>query len=372
MRQNSGKAEVKAHKGRVQIRLPRSWFGGKQRFFSLLLPATPDNMAKGQRVATQINLDVEIGNFDFSLARYRPQQTLIGENFDKDLLELWGEYCSYKEPKWKPKTAHYNRVVIGRWIAKLPPDWRNSLAVRSYLMDNTTNGVTVRVLQSIETVLEWAMRVGKLDVQRNPYRKMAHELKDGSAAKKGANAFTPHEQARIIQSFYESVTWQYYAAFTEFLFLTGCRPSEAVGLQWSQIAAGYQYITFDRSIVRIGTTNHLNHLSKTNRSRVFPCNERLKTLLAEIRATSINDGAVFSARGQVINYHSYQDKPWPIVTGQIVDRKTTPYSARDSFITRQIEMGKPIALIAKWVDNSVAMIEKNYLDTTAILSIVPE
>jgi integrase len=76
--------------------------------------------------------------------------------------------------------------------------------------------------------------------------------------------------------------------------------------------------------------------------------------------------------GQYFNYDTFYSRAWKTLAEKVTGLKTTPYSTRDTFITRQIEKGKPIAIIAKWVDNSTAIIEKNYLDTAAILSIRPD
>jgi integrase len=338
--------------------------------FSLQIPATFENLAYGNRIATQINNDYRAGHLDRTFAKYRPQTPNEWDYYD--ISQLWTKYCAYKANRWKAKTADYNHRVIGHWINQIPPDWRDSLAVRSYLLRSTTPGMSARVLQSIETCIEWAIRVGLVESQRNPYRKMGSELKRKGGAVAKANALTAQEQEQLIQAFYDSPTWHYYGQFVEFLFLTGCRPSEAVGLHWEQINADCSEIRFDRSVVKIGTEYQVNHLSKTNRSRKFPCNDRLTALLTDIKAASISKMAIFQVNGQYLNYAVFYNRAWKTLAAKVLGRKSTPYSARDTFITRQVEKGKPIALIAKWVDNSIAMIEKNYLDTAAILSIRPD
>jgi hypothetical protein len=37
----------------------------------------------------------------------------------------------------------------------------------------------------------------------------------------------------------KGIGYSYYAPFVEFLFLTGCRPSEAIGLQWKHVISDY-------------------------------------------------------------------------------------------------------------------------------------
>ncbi len=338
--------------------------------FSLQIPATFENLAYGNQIATQINTDYRSGTFDRSFARYRPQSPTEWDYYD--INQLWTKYCEYKANHWKAKTADYYHRIIGHWIKQTPPDWRNSLAVRSYLLRSTTPGMSARVLQSIETCIEWALRVGLIQSQRNPYRKMASELKGKGGVVARANALTAQEQEQLIQAFYDSQTWNYCGQFVEFLFLSGCRPSEAVGLHWEQINPDCSEIRFDRSVVKIGTEFKTNQFSKTNRARILPTSEPLQRLLLDISASSNGQGAVFQVNGRFLDYDGFCKRAWKTLADKVLGRKSTPYSARDTFITRQIEKGKPIALVAKWVDNSTAMIEKNYLDTTAILSIRPD
>jgi integrase len=50
------------------------------------------------------------------------------------------------------------------------------------------------------------------------------------------------KEDRIIEAFKTNRYYKYYTPLMEFLFFTGCRPSEAVALQWKHI--GFKEITF--------------------------------------------------------------------------------------------------------------------------------
>jgi integrase len=368
VRRNSRAAEAKEKNGRVIIRLPRNWFG-KEKTFALGLPSTPINLADGADLAAKINADYRSGTFDRTLAIYRPRNAVMLEEYTAS--QLWAKYCDYHGHKWKPKTNLYHQQVISRWIDACPQDWRNALAIRTYLMAETTSGVAVRVLDKLHATIEWAIRLDLVTCTKNPYKMMGSELQGKAFAKSGANALSPVEQEALIAAFYQS-KYSHYGRFVEFLFLTGCRPSEAIGLMWEQIAPDFSSIEFDRSVVRIHKESIVNHLSKTNRRRSFPCNERLSTMLMGMYDAEELAVPVFSYRGDYLVYDTFSRNPWQGLAFKVLGRKTTPYSARDTFITRQIECGKPPAVVAQWVDNSVGMIEKNYLDMSAINSIKPD
>jgi integrase len=50
------------------------------------------------------------------------------------------------------------------------------------------------------------------------------------------NPFTREERDVIIRRFEESNHYSYYAPLVKLLFFTGCRPSEAIALQWKHIS----------------------------------------------------------------------------------------------------------------------------------------
>jgi len=125
-----------------------------------------------------------------------------------------------------------------------------------------------------------------------------HETEDESTLENDRRAFTKAERDIIIKSFYESdnnknrKTSVMVAPLVEFLFLTGCRPSEVYALTWRDI-------DFDRGVIKItkslGFSTKKVKDTKTGEARVFYFSEssRLKALLLEIKGDK-TDGLLFS------------------------------------------------------------------------------
>jgi integrase len=367
LRRNSGIAEARSSRGRVLIRLPRNWYDGQLKNISLGLPDSAANIAFGANIANQINSDYSLGQFDRSLAKYKPKSVSLAEPVVVSLTvsDLWEKYCQYKATSWKVKTIDYYRR-LGVYVDRMPDRWENPLAIREWLLANTTQNIAARVLKTLQTVLDWAIRCRLISEQRNPYMGMGAELLGKRQPPPPANAFSVAEVAQILHTFSHSERWSYYAPFVHFLLLTGCRPSEAVGLTWGQIATDFSTIRFDRSVVKVDRKYEINHLSKTNRSRLFPCSRDLVILLAELQPAAQGELVFPSPAGKYLDYEHLAHRPWVTLVFPIVQRHTTPYSCRDTFITNEIALGKPAAIIAKWVDNSIKMIEGKYLDIDVI------
>lgn len=382
-----GTVKVINSNGRLQLRFR---YGGKRYYLSMGLPNSPTNQIAAQRKAEVIYLDIVSGNFDPSLQKYKPQP--VKSDIPKEttvtavlsVQELLGKYVEYKASSWKETTLG-DRENLARQLSKIPPlPFSDALKVKAELQNVTTLDQTRRILIQLNAAGRWALKHKLVD--GNPYEGMAAEMpKPNYQLNPNPNAFTEEERDRIIETFkahqgnwngrgFTGFAYSHYAPFVEFLFLTGCRPSEAVGLRWKNVAEDCQSIHFVEAITLAGTGRPIRvQGSKNNRTRLFPCSPRLAQLLRSIKTDDIKpDALVFpSPKGKAINYQNFANNAWkrivdPIRTG------TTPYSCRDTFITIQILKRIPESVIAQWCDTSVAMIQRNYADFLKMQSLRPQ
>jgi integrase len=161
----------------------------------------------------------------------------------------------------------------------------------------------------------------------------------------------------------------------QFWLLTGCRPSEAVGLRWRDIAPDFSHIVFNGSIQHPSGKETRVDGSKNNKRRKFPCNQELVRLLKGIKPQNLTDKdrLVFPSpiKGGAINYNNFTKQVWHKLVDPITEKTrqheqdcktTTPYSCRDTFISEQVGKGVPSAVVAKWCDTSERVINSVYLD----------
>jgi integrase len=376
-----GSAQIKSSNDRLQLVFS---YGGKRRYLSLGMRDTTLNRRVAEMTANQIELDLLSGNFDDSLNKYRREPLASPEEITPILTpiaepaltphQIWERYNTYKASDLKETTKHYH-AVLGRLFEQVDGTVSvlEPLKVKASLEKLTTVYQTKRCLMQLSAACKWAKKFGLL--AENPYDGMANEMpKYRYQVEPKPNAFTEAERERILEAFRsderKGMSYRHYAPFVEFLFLTGCRPSEAVGLQWQHIAEDYSKIHFTGSIATYRPIRIEG--SKNNKKRWFPCSERLINLLRSICPNdfSVDDPVFPSPKGKLITYNNFCHTPWNRVVDPIKPG-TTPYCCRDTFITLQIMKGTPVTAIAQWCDTSVEMIQKHYADHLKLLTLKP-
>lgn len=386
-----GDASFGSSHGSLYIRFPRSIFGGKIKRLHLGCKDTVENRQDNAKLLAVVNSDIATGNFDLTLEKYKPTHkkeshlAAVKDLYpDTTLQALWGQYVDYKSPKLKETTRRYMEASITRFIEKCPvSNPYHALQVREWLLNETTESMTKRVLTHINAAFKWGVK-HKMIKTPNPYEGMSNELKHPYEKETKPNAFSEDEMEAVIKAFkihqgnwngrgYTGYSYSHYAPLVEFLFLTGCRPSEAIGLRWGDVSKDFRKITFNGGVVYVQGKSIRTQGSKNNKKRVFPCSERLRSLLKGIKPNNVSDSdLVFpSPKGKTINYSNFLNKPWHSVVDDIKPG-TTPYSCRDTFISRQIAKGKPTEIICKWCDTSTEMISKHYFDEQSITAILPD
>ncbi len=176
--------------------------------------------------------------------------------------------------------------------------------------------------------------------------------------------FTLEERDQIIQAFQSDRYYGRYAPFIQFLFLTGCRPSEAVGLQWKHISEDGRLITFEQAVVQGERRLVVKPYLKTQKRRLFPANEKLAALLQSLKTekTKPEDKVFPSPQGTWIDIHNLACRGWKTILEQLegIEYRNL-YQTRHTFATLAIQHGLGVKDLAKVIGNSPRMIFKHYL-----------
>jgi integrase len=381
-----GSVGLESFQGRLRLRLPRQIYSGKQKYLTLGLADSPENRTSAERQARQIELDLITGNFDPTLAKYRPQThlTLVKPvEFPQKALklsELWDKYTQFKSSQLEETTILRDYGKIQKRILKLlTQNLSEAGEIRDYLLKTYSAEVAKRTLKQFNACCNWAVRSKLLD--SNPFDGMASQIKSEKASTTSRMSFTKEERDAIIQAFenntysskFAPVPHSYYAPYVKFLFLTGARPEEAIALKWKHIKNNR--IVFCEAVA---TDLKIRKSTKTHETRTFPINTQLQALLDEIQLEEVNsETLVFPARsGKEIDAHNFLNRVWkPVVENLVKDKKVKQYlpqyNCRHTFITMTLEAGVTVIQVAKWAGNSPEIIMKHYAGTTRQVQ-VPE
>ena len=395
-RASDGSVVVQSFRGRLRLRMPRHLYGGEQKYLSLGMPDTAENWKLAEAKAQLIESDIKFERFDPTLSKYKPQTHLtvietIKPQPEITFSQLFVKYLQYKKPTVKETTFNYLVTGIQSYVDRCPyqaVSEENALQVRQWLLDNTTSSMSKRIITHLNAAVKWGIKFKAIKgIAISPFEGMAAELpKHNWEANPEPNAFSAVEKQLVLEAFKShGGTWNgrgyagqklcFYYPLVNFWFLTGCRPSEAIGLRWSDVASDFFHIVFNGSIQHPGGVETRVVGSKNNKQRKFFCNQELTSLLTSLKPKSLPDSSrlVFPSpiKGGAINYNNFCKQVWDKLVDPITDgirhqeqdyKRTTPYSCRDTFISEQVAKGVPCAVVARWCDTSEKEINSKYLD----------
>jgi integrase len=350
---------------------------GKRVFLSLGLKDNPIDRADAEMKAALIRADILKGKFDESLDRYSPAAKRSKPDVAESISDIWDFYVNYKSASLKDSTVNYMRTGLGKLIHDCPhQSITDSLFIRNWLLEQTTSSMVKRIFTHLNAAVNWAIHHNLCRLAISPFKGMAGDLPKHKWEEEGSpNAFSLVEKSLFINkiSNHQNPSIAHYDLFIRFLFMTGCRPSEAIGLRYSDIDLVNGYINFGSSIVRINGKAIRSKGSKNNKQRKFKMNELLLNLIKPlIIGNEFLDVLVFfGLKSNEIEYGYFSRNIWKPIATEICQRNTTPYSARDTFITEQLTAGIPAAKVAAWCDTSISQIQKRYFDPNRIDDLEP-
>jgi integrase len=389
-RASKGSAQIKVSHGRLQLVFS---FNGNRRYPSLGVANSKPARAMAEMKAKQIELDIVSGNFDETLEKYQhkaaisarksellPEIKLTGPSLD----ELWEKLVEYKRPQCSPNTMYYVYGTFSKYIEQLPShDLERAAEIRDFAVNTFPIESCKRFVVRLNACCKWASKSGLISI--NPFEGMAQEIKPPKAKRKSEESdifpFTVGERDSIIQAIrtntfcnlHSAYKHDHYAGYVTFLFMTGCRPSEAIALQWKNINRDFSIVSFERAVITTGSGQSMRDGLKTQERRRFPCNPKLKALLKAIKPEGSDaEALVFPGfSGKVLNTASFRRTVWkPVLEGLKIEYRK-PYQTRHTFITLALEHGLDAKDVARLVGNSAEVIYRHYAGSKREVS-VPE
>jgi integrase len=385
---HSSHSSSKASKGSVQVinsnnRLQlRFRYAGKRHYLSMGLPDTAINRKAAEAKARQMELDIVSGNFDETLYKYKPQSALSPAEPEitpkvtpeVSLKELWEAFLEFKRPQCSENTMRYTYGVYTGYMEKLPTySLKEASQIRDHVLQTVPLNSAKRFITRLSACCKFAMKSGLAD--QNPFDGMAAEIKLPKASREEGfteiEPFSIEERDAILQALQNNqfcpsksgYKHSYYAPLIEFLFATGCRPSEAVVLQWKHVTEDYRQILFEQALINTDRGKKIRKGLKTQERRRFPCNQKLQGLLKSVKPedASSEDLVFPSPKNEPIDFNNFRNRTWKKVLKELGIEYRKIYQTRHTFITHALETGKLDAKdVARLVGNSPEVIYQHY------------
>lgn len=352
MKAKKGTISVQNREGMLRLRLPRSWYN-KIVYLSLGIPDTPENKLIAVAKKGIMESDYIYGRFDFSLDKYRFEP--VPKNEELSLLDLFTQYISFKSRLLKHSSLR-DLDLVKRRIEAMPKNISVSAEkVKSWLIETTTQDQARRILMQITACFDWGIEQ-KL-ISDNPYKKLK-KFKNNYNSNQ-PNPFTVKERDLIIKTFEDK--HPELANFVKFLFFTGCRPSEAIGLKWINVNLEEKYLM----ICEVFVNGYWEASTKTNSDRKIPINSQVYSILENIEHKPSKYGTVFvSPKGLPLSLHNFTNKVWTPLIKELSIKPRGCYHCRHTFITLCLDAGVPIQQVASWAGNSPDIILRYYAGLT--------
>lgn len=282
-RRAKGTVKIESDKGWLRLRFTNA---GKRRAFALGLPDTILNRKFAEQKARQIELDILSNNFDSTLQKYKSQKTK--EEIKADLVtaeELILRFIEYKSKfvsssrsfeKYQTVLTHLksfnlnSKSIAGSLASESAIDFKPDYSEQFYQhLSKKLAPVTLK--QSIVWLSAcWQWGIEQEIVELDPWKSLIKRVK--IPPKQMPKPFNSEEIKAILQGFGQDRYYSHYVVFVEFLFGTGCRTGEAIGLCWKHLNEDCSNVWIGESLSR-----GIRKATKTNRARTITLTPRLRS-----------------------------------------------------------------------------------------------
>jgi integrase len=314
-------------------------------------------------IAHQIGADLLSGNYDVTRKKYKIKnpkkfdETEIG--YSASLHMLLDEYLRIKKSDLSPVTFSQYQLYAKAIKKYGDVPTKDVLKVCEKMNSEYTFETYKKRITFLKSAFHYFYR--RELIQENPLTKL--EVKKRKK-KKEIESFTEQERDLIIERAKEK--WGEYSVYTnliEFLFFTGCRPSEALGIEWIHI--------FDKQIklCQVWNQNMIIDSLKTQDSRRIILSNRAYGAVLRQRDWNSKTFLFEGKAGKPIDWIHFSNRLWPLLFDEKM-RKLTAYSMRHTFITLCLDKKTNIQDVAAYVGNSSRIIYDHY--ASANRNFVPE
>ena len=362
IKNQKGTVSVENYRGRIRLR----WRYQAKRYSLSLNAYSKQNLYQARILALEIEQDILTNLFDFTLIKYGGKDADSNKK-SKSIVAYFEDWVSFYKQMDCEKHTNYNstRNMLRKWgkitqeniIKKFNAETFCSKTYnrRLTILKNFTNWLIEQNVWTFNPLLSVNNKKNK--VIKNPNR----------------TPFTEEEIHKILSAFKQNTACSshsnfkhsHYYPFISFIFKTGCRPSEAVGLRVSSIDVKNEIIVIKEVLARtIKHTSSLHRVRKETKNgkiRSLPLTQDLIDVLKPLNENKIADDLVFlSPKGKAIDDKNFQARIFRQVLNKLEIPPRVLYACRHTFGSRCIDEGVSPVMTAFLMGNNPETALRNY------------
>jgi integrase len=378
-----GEISIDNNKGRIRLR----WrYQGKRYPLSLPYDYTPENMHHATVKVAEIKLDILKGCFDTSLERYKPKVikpvTLLPVKAAPPITTIL--FLGDLSDKFKDWTKNIKNINIDHsvdyyGIYRILLKWVEIPLEKAAARIEAENwGVSTynKRLNILSSFFNWLKNSGV--IAQNPLLEVSRRRNKRKKKNERRIPLTEDEINNFLEAIrkdtychkFSPYKHSFYYPFFKFMFLTGVRNAEAIGLKVKHIDFEAEHIEISETLARTTKGSHhaarISKGTKTDNVRYIPLTEELKDMLLPLVQGKEPDSLVFpSPRGLSIDDRMLQRRIFkPVLKKMSIDDRDL-YSARGAFGTRAVQQGMALTDLANLMGHAtIETAIRNYVSVT--------
>jgi integrase len=358
-----GSVSIENYRNKIRLR----WRYQSKRYTLNLFTFNPHNLLQAKKLAVTIENDLVTGLFDSTLEKYRtgglvktpPRQESIITLFEQWALEYKNRDCE------KHINYHAVRNMMKRWEPFKASEILKKLNGTS-INERTYN----RRLTLLKGFAAWLVKqkitaINYLEDVQPKQTKKANDPK--------RKPFTPAEITLILDAVKDNkfcpkcsqFKHSHYYPFLYFIFKTGVRNAEAIGLRVQNVNYEKKVIEISEVLARSLKGTHasarIRKETKNGKIRQLPLTDDLRELLEKQASGKQGNDLVFtSPKGKAIDDRMFQRRIFRTVLEGLNIENRVLYACRHTFSSRCMESGLSPVTTAFLMGNNPETALKSY------------
>ena len=370
-----GTVSIINYKERIRLR----WSYQSKRYSLNLAAYIKANLLHAKKTALQIEDDMLNGVFDSTLNKYKHNSNVIIKSGDKTIVEYFEEWVKFYRQMDCEYNSDYNstRNMLKKWGEI------NSSNILRKLNSEPNSAVTYnRRLSYLKGFVRWLVKRG---IWKDDPLEDAAKRKIPKKNLPTRKPFTVEEIKKVLDAFkYDTYcpkssafTHSHYYPFMYFLFKTGVRNAEAIGLRVSSVDLQLNQIhikeVLARSLKNTSSLNRIRKETKNGKERVLPLTSDLLEVLMPVIKNKMADDLVFqSPNGLAIDDNNFRSRIFKKILKDLGIDNRVLYACRHTFGSRCIDEGITPVMTAFLMGNNPETALRNYTHQITIPTALPK